>query len=146
EYVWGTEDLEDYGDWNYTDDYGWIWRPRSGALSTYSNWAPYRYGNWAWCPRSGFYRKRSWWRPALVAFVFDFSFGNDICWYPLSYYQRDPHSRHYSHGQPYRHPNDNGRPNGPGPAADYKNWRGVTRVPRSDFGNPNRRAERVDDS
>jgi hypothetical protein len=180
EYVFGAEDLDAYGDWVDTSDYGWVWRPRSSELSVYSDWAPYRYGHWtwcppygwtwvgyepwgwapyhygrwvyyngywAWCPRSQYYRKRSWWRPALVAFVFDFSFGNNICWYPLNYYQHDPHSRRYGHGQPYRHPNDghNGRPNERGPSADYKNWRGVTRVPRSDFGNPNRRGVAVDD-
>src|ERR1041385_2827364 len=180
EYVWGGEDLDSYGDWINTSDYGWIWRPFPNSISIYSDWAPYRYGNWAWCPpygwtwigyepwgwapyhygrwvyyngywawcpRSQFYRNRSWWRPALVAFVFDFSFGDNVCWYPLNYYQHDPHSRRYGHGQPYRHPNDghNGRPNDRGPAADYKNWRGVTRVPRTDFGNPNRRGVAVDD-
>src|SRR4029453_13626912 len=40
-----------------------------------------------------YYRRRSWWRPALVAF--NISFGNNICWYPLSYHHRDPHSRNY---------------------------------------------------
>jgi len=151
EYVWGTEDLEAYGDWVNTNDYGWVWRPNAGSLSAYNDWAPYRYGNWtwcppygwtwigyepwgwapyhygrwvyyngywAWCPRSQFYRHRSWWRPALVAFVFDFSFGNNICWYPLNYYQQDPHSRHYGHGNGYRHPgygnNQPGRPDDPG--------------------------------
>src|SRR5689334_14305626 len=178
--VWGGEDLQAYGDWIKSDDYGWIWRPFPSSISVYTDWAPYRNGQWArcppygwtwigyepwgwasyhygrwvyyngywaWCPRSQYYGKRSWWRPALVAFVFDFSFGNNICWYPLNYYQHDPHSRRYGHGQPYRHPNDghNGRPNDRGPAADYKNWRGVTRVPRTDFGNPNRRGVAVDD-
>lgn len=184
EYVWGAEDLEAYGDWINTSDYGWVWRPNSSSLSVYNDWAPYRYGQWtwcppygwtwigyepwgwapyhygrwvyyngywAWCPRSQFYRKRSWWRPALVAFVFDVSFGNDICWYPLSYYQHDPHSRNYRHGD-YRHPNygggggggnNNNRPDNP---REYKQWRGVTRVPRSDFGNPNRRGEAVDET
>jgi len=179
EYVWGAEDLDAYGDWIRTDDYGWIWRPRAGTIAGYSDWAPYRYGNWewcppygwtwigyepwgwapyhygrwvyynnywAWCPRSRFYRNRSWWRPALVAFVsLDFSFGNDICWYPLSYYQRDPHSRHYGH--------DDRRP-GYGPPRDGQNdryghdkmWRGVTRVPRTDFGNGERRGQPVDET
>src|SRR5829696_1055156 len=172
EYVWGAEDLDAYGDWVNTNDYGWMWRPRSSAVSVYSDWAPYRYGHWtwcppygwtwvgyepwgwapyhygrwvyynnywAWCPRSQFQRKRSWWRPALVAFVFDISFGNNVCWYPLDYYQRDPHSRRYRHDDRYRHPNyggGNGRPND-GTYNDHKTWRGVTRVPRSEFGNPN---------
>ncbi|HZN00235.1 MAG TPA: FecR family protein, partial [Pyrinomonadaceae bacterium] len=179
EYVWGAEELEAYGDWNYTDEFGWIWRPRATLLAGYTDWAPYRYGHWTWCPpygwtwvgyepwgwapyhygrwvyhsnywawvpRSRFYRHRSWWRPALVAFVFNISFGNDVCWYPLSYYHRDPYARNYRHYErrpgyggggggghnyprerrPYENPND-------------KTWRGVTRVPRGDFGNPDRR-------
>ena len=50
EYVFGAEDLDDYGDWVNTNDYGWVWRPHASALSVYSDWAPYRYGNWTWCP------------------------------------------------------------------------------------------------
>src|SRR5829696_6692429 len=174
EYVWGAEDLDAYGDWVNTNDYGWVWRPNSSSLSVYNDWAPYRYGHWTWCPpygwtwigyepwgwapyhygrwvyyngqwawspRNQFYRKRSWWRPALVAFVFNVSFGNDICWYPLSYYQRDPHSRHYRH--------DNRRPGYDRPRDDRHNydrrWRGVTRVPRRDFGNGERRGRPADE-
>jgi hypothetical protein len=178
EYVWGAEDLDAYGDWNYTDDFGWIWRPRSTVISAYHDWAPYRYGHWTWCPpygwtwvgyepwgwapyhygrwvyhndywawvpRSQFHKKRSWWRPALVAFVgFNISFGDNICWYPLSYYQRDPHSRHYRHNNrryDRRDGDGNNRPRYDG----NKTWRGVTRVPRRDFGNDNRPGQRVDE-
>ena len=186
EYVWGAEDLDAYGDWNYTDDFGWIWRPRATTLSGFSDWAPYRYGHWtwcppygwtwvgyeawgwapyhygrwvyhngywAWCPRSRFYRNRSWWRPALVAFVFDISFGNDICWYPLSYYQRDPHSRRYrrDHDGRDRRDNRHDRPGSGGDGRrdgrrDYEPWRGVTRQPRRDWGNPDRRARPVEET
>ena len=186
EYVWGAEDLEAYGDWNYTDEFGWIWRPGATVLAGYTDWAPYRYGHWTWCPpygwtwvgyepwgwapyhygrwvlhnnywawvpRSRFHRNRSWWRPALVAFVINISFGNDVCWYPLSYYHHDPYARNYRHydrrpgygggggggghnnpreRRPYENPND-------------KTWRGVTRVPRRDFGNPDRRGRGLDD-
>src|SRR5829696_152972 len=38
EYVWGAEDLDAYGDWNYADEYGWIWRPRANSLSVYADW------------------------------------------------------------------------------------------------------------
>src|SRR6185369_11200765 len=73
----------------------------------------------------------------------------NICWYPLNYYQQDPHSRHYRHGDGYRHPgygnNQPGRPDDPG-RSEYKHWRGVTRVPRGDFGNPNRRGQGVDET
>ena len=47
-YLWGAEDLDTYGDWAYANDYGWIWRPHTTAINSYSNWAPYRYGSWVW--------------------------------------------------------------------------------------------------
>ncbi|HEX2268751.1 MAG TPA: DUF6600 domain-containing protein, partial [Pyrinomonadaceae bacterium] len=181
-------DLDEYGEWTESKEYGWLWRPHASVISVYSDWAPYRYGHWtwvppygwtwvgyepwgwapyhygrwvfynnawAWVPRSHFYKKRSWWRPALVAFVsFSLSFGDNICWYPLSYHQRDPYSRYYRRHD--RNPNygggggggrghygggrggrggDGGGRDGDGRDGGYKNWRGVTRVPRKDFGN-----------
>jgi uncharacterized protein DUF6600/FecR-like protein len=129
QYVWGAEDLDAYGDWSYTTDYGWLWSPHSSAINVYVDWAPYRHGRWvwcapygwtwvgyepwgwapyhygrwvfyrgrwAWCPRSAYYRNYSWWRPALVAVV---HISDNYCWYPLGYYQRDPHSRHYNPGR-----------------------------------------------
>jgi len=126
DYVWGAEDLDAYGDWAYTSDYGWIWRPHATTINIYNDWAPYRYGHWvwcppygwtwvgyepwgwapyhygrwvyyggywAWCPRSAYFRYHSWWRPALVVFV---NVGDNYCWYPLRYHQRDPHSRYYN--------------------------------------------------
>ena len=53
EYLWGAEDLDAYGDWAYTTDYGWIWRPHGSSVSVYTDWAPYRYGHWVWCPPYG---------------------------------------------------------------------------------------------
>ncbi|HKV32725.1 MAG TPA: DUF6600 domain-containing protein, partial [Pyrinomonadaceae bacterium] len=211
EYAWGAEELAAYGEWTFTDDFGWIWRPHPGTISAYADWAPYRYGHWtwvqpygwtwvgyepwgwapyhygrwvfrnnqwAWVPRSQFNRnRRSWWRPALVAFVnlnISIGSGSDICWYPLGYYERDPYSRRYRHqdrdrgryaggGRPGGGGNGGGRPpythggggggtrppttpggaGGSGGAGqptardggDYRPWRGVTRVPRRDFGN-----------
>ena len=141
-----------YGQWAWCPPYGWTWigyEPWGWAPYHYGRWV-YFNGYWAWCPRSQFYRNRSWWRPALVAFVFDFSFGDNVCWYPLSYYQRDPHSRRYRHGDR----RDRDRRPGYGGGRDsngrrrhdgYENWRGVTRVPRRDFGNPNRRGQVVDE-
>jgi hypothetical protein len=185
EYVWGAEDLDAYGDWSYTGDYGWTWRPRSNTTSVFSDWAPYRYGHWTWCPpygwtwvgyepwgwapyhygrwvyynnywvwcpRSKFYGNRSWWRPALVAFVVDISFGNDVCWYPLSYYQRDPHSRRYRRdhdgrdGRDRRHDRPgSGDVGGRRGRHDDGPWRGVTRLPRGDWGHPDRRGRSVDE-
>ncbi len=84
-----------YGQWTWCPPYGWTWVGYEPW-----GWAPYHYGRWvyynnywAWCPRSYYYRHRSWWRPSLVAF--HISVGNQICWYPLSYYHRDPRSHYY---------------------------------------------------
>ncbi|MDR1936512.1 MAG: hypothetical protein LBS49_13215 [Candidatus Accumulibacter sp.] len=40
----GAQDLDAYGDWSETPDYGAVWFPRALA----SDWAPYRNGHWAW--------------------------------------------------------------------------------------------------
>src|SRR6185503_95839 len=151
--VWGGEDLDSYGEWTNSKEYGWLWQPHTSVINAFSDWAPYRYGHWTWCPpygwtwvgyepwgwapyhygrwvyyngqwawvpRSQYYRKRSWWRPALVAFVdFNFSFGDNICWYPLSYYQRDPHSRYYRR----YHPSHGGGRDGGGGGGGYAGGR-----------------------
>lgn len=41
--IYGAEDLDDYGDWESTADYGPVWRPRVEA-----GWAPYTDGRWVW--------------------------------------------------------------------------------------------------
>jgi FecR protein len=41
DYVPGTDDLDDYGDWQYLSDYGYSWRPRVD-----NGWAPYQSGYW----------------------------------------------------------------------------------------------------
>src|ERR1043165_3375042 len=129
--VYGAEELDSYGDWEYTNDYGYVWRPSITVVNNYSDWAPYRYGHWDWCPPYGWtwvadepwgwapyhygrwvyynnnwawaprgygYRYRhAWWRPALVAFVnVDFGSERRVCWYPLTYGQRDPRGRWWS--------------------------------------------------
>lgn len=40
----GYQDLDNYGDWNSTAEYGAVWYPRSVD----DDWAPYRFGRWAW--------------------------------------------------------------------------------------------------
>ena len=47
--VYGAEELDLYGDWQYTSDYGYVWRPHTTVINNYYNWAPYRYGHWVWC-------------------------------------------------------------------------------------------------
>jgi len=130
DYVWGAEELDVYGDWVNTREYGYVWRPHVTVINHYHDWAPYRYGTWRWISPYGWtwvgeepwgwapyhygrwvyvnnywgwaprgyasYRHRSRWRPALVAFVsFGGGYGDNICWYPLGYHQRDPRSNYY---------------------------------------------------
>lgn len=40
----GAQDLDAYGDWSETPEYGAAWFPRAVA----ADWAPYRTGHWAW--------------------------------------------------------------------------------------------------
>jgi uncharacterized protein DUF6600 len=45
----GVYDLDNYGDWEDTPEYGRMWRPRGVA----DDWAPYRDGYWRWFPSYG---------------------------------------------------------------------------------------------
>ena len=40
----GAADLDTYGDWSPTPEYGAVWYPRNVA----ADWVPYRTGNWVW--------------------------------------------------------------------------------------------------
>lgn len=40
----GADDLDTYGDWSDTPEYGAVWTPRTVA----ADWAPYRTGRWVW--------------------------------------------------------------------------------------------------
>src|SRR5712671_2800481 len=46
----GDEDLDEYGGWRNTPDYGTIWFPRTTVVG----WAPYRYGHWAYIAPWGY--------------------------------------------------------------------------------------------
>jgi hypothetical protein len=41
QYMPGIDDLDDYGDWQYVSDYGYVWHPRTSV-----GWAPYQSGSW----------------------------------------------------------------------------------------------------
>ena len=41
--VYGAEDLDQSGNWDYVPDYGYCWRPQVAA-----GWAPYSQGRWVW--------------------------------------------------------------------------------------------------
>ena len=93
--IYGVEDLDDHGRWQYVSGYGYSWFPTVGlGWSPYRHgrwtwldyygwswvgyepwgWAPYHYGRWyhhhhhgwGWYP--GHHYRRHYWRPALVAF------------------------------------------------------------------------------
>ena len=136
-----------YGRWVWISPYGWTWvcdEPWGWATYHYGRWVYYN-GYWAWCPRSLYYRHRSWWRPALVAF--HISFGNNICWYPLPYHHRDPHSRHYGgRGRP----DDRLRPMRADEVARLQRvnpayYRAVTALSARDFGSDGVRTRAADD-
>ena len=40
----GAYELDQYGQWRETGEYGYVWRPNNVA----ADWAPYRYGRWEW--------------------------------------------------------------------------------------------------
>ena len=108
--VVGYSDLDEYGDWQPTPDYGYMWFPRVDP-----GWAPYHTGHWAWIDPWGWtwvddapwgyapfhYGRWSYWHnrwgwvpgpreerpvyaPALVAFVGGgFVAGATVAWFPL---------------------------------------------------------------
>jgi len=114
--IYGADDLNDNGEWIYTRNYGYVWRPYRSALSGWADWSPYRYGHWRWIPPYGwtwindepwgwatyhhgrwFYDAGFWyWSPYgyyrpvrswwYPALVVINVFNNNVCWYPLPYH------------------------------------------------------------
>lgn len=115
--IYGADDLNGNGDWIYTTDYGYVWRPYSSAIGGYSNWSPYRYGQWSWVSPYGWvwvndepwgwatyhYGRWVWaggswvWSPYgyhrgtrswwFPALVVINVVANNIYWYPLDYHR-----------------------------------------------------------
>jgi hypothetical protein len=85
--VYGAEELDAYGDWTQTRDYGYVWRPRATVINIYNDWAPYRYGHWDWCPPYGWtwVGDEAWgWAPYHYGrWVY---VDNYWCWAPRGYY------------------------------------------------------------
>ncbi len=124
--IYGAEDLNGYGDWEYTSDYGYVWRPYQSTIAGYRDWTPYRYGSWRWVPPFGWtwvnyepwgwatyhhgrwiwHRNRWVWTPYgyyrsnrswwYPALVVVRIIDRSICWYPIGY--RD---RHYNYNSGY---------------------------------------------
>lgn len=134
--IYGADDLNDNGQWIHTRDYGYVWRPFSSAIRSYSDWSPYRYGHWRWLPPFGwtwvndepwgwatyhygrwFYHNGYWnWSPYgyyrstrswwRPALVVITVFRNNICWYPLTY-----HQARVNFNRQYHRRDNNGRNN-----------------------------------
>jgi hypothetical protein len=85
--VYGAEELDAYGDWVETHDYGYVWRPRVTVINNYNDWAPYRYGHWDWCPPYGWVwvGDEPWgWAPYHYGrWVY---YDNNWCWAPRGYF------------------------------------------------------------
>jgi hypothetical protein len=81
----GADDLDRYGGWEQTPDYGPIWTPRGVP----ADWAPYSAGRWAWVPPWGW----TWVDDAPWGFA-PFHYGrwvyhrNAWCWAPGTYVAR----------------------------------------------------------
>jgi hypothetical protein len=67
----GAEDLDRYGTWETTTDYGTLWYPHRVA----SGWAPYRMGHWTWVSPWGW----TWVDDAPWGFA-PFHYGRWVMW------------------------------------------------------------------
>jgi hypothetical protein len=130
--IYAADDLNAFGDWIYTSQYGYIWRPYSTAVASYVDWTPYRYGAWRWVPPFGWtwvndepwgwatyhygrwvYYGGSWgWSPYgyyryarswwFPALVSINIVNNNYCWYPLGY-----HHHYHNYNAWYNHQGGN---------------------------------------
>ncbi len=82
----GAEDLDRYGRWETSPDYGTVWIPTTLVVA---DWAPYRYGHWAWSRHWGW----AWVDDAPWGFA-PFHYGRWVswrgrwCWTPGPYVHR----------------------------------------------------------
>ncbi|HEX8456167.1 MAG TPA: DUF6600 domain-containing protein [Pyrinomonadaceae bacterium] len=87
--IWGAEELDVYGDWVNTGEYGYVWRPHVTVINQYPDWAPYRYGTWRWVAPYGWtwVGEEPWgWAPYHYGrWVY---VNNYWCWVPRHAYYR----------------------------------------------------------
>ncbi len=86
--IYGAEDLNEYGEWIYTNKYGYVWKPYANSVASYANWSPYRYGHWRWVPVYGW----TWvndepWGWATYHHGRWIWAGNNWVWAPYGYYR-----------------------------------------------------------
>jgi hypothetical protein len=82
----GAEDLDRYGRWESSPEYGNVWIPTTLIVA---DWAPYRYGRWVWSRHWGW----TWVDDAPWGFApFHYgrwvSWGGRWCWSPGAYVHR----------------------------------------------------------
>src|SRR5208282_408329 len=77
-YYTGAQDLDQYGQWENTPDYGYVWSPNVAP-----DWSPYYDGNWTWEPYWGWtwvsYEPWGW---APYHYGRWFCNGSRWCWWP----------------------------------------------------------------
>ena len=101
-----AHELRDYGEWVYSSEYGYVWRPRVA-----SGWSPYYYGRWVWISPYGWtwvsYEPWGWYPYHYGYWYTDPVFG--WVWYPFhsfisfSFVWGHYHYPHY-HGYAYYYP------------------------------------------
>ena len=126
--IYGAEDLNDYGDWVYSRNYGYVWRPFRFiypklcglvAISIWTlamaaaygwtwvndeswGWATYHFGRWVWDDGAWSWTPYGYYRYHRSwwqpALVVLNVIGNDICWYPLPY-----RSHYYNYNWNHHH-------------------------------------------
>ncbi len=104
----GYRDLDEYGTWVETKEYGRVWNPTVNV--TVTNWAPYRDGRWIWRPPYGWtwVSYEPWgWAPYHYGRWF-YHPRHHWCWIPtdVAYMTYHSRNRHFGFGwhRPVWHP------------------------------------------
>ncbi|MFZ2224918.1 MAG: DUF6600 domain-containing protein [Candidatus Deferrimicrobium sp.] len=92
-------ELREYGEWVWTSEYGYVWRPYVA-----DDWAPYYYGRWSWVYPYGWnwvgYEPWGWWPYHYGWWVSVASWG--WVWAPCNtFYSAGYHYRGYPYGYRY---------------------------------------------
>jgi hypothetical protein len=77
-------ELDQYGDWMYLPEFGYVWAPRGMG----SDWRPYYYGRWSWLPMAGWnwIPYEPWgWAPFHYG-RWGWQFGMGWYWIPMHYW------------------------------------------------------------
>jgi len=101
-----ANELRDYGEWVFSSEYGYVWRPRVSQ-----EWSPYYYGRWTWISPYGWtwvsYEPWGWYPYHYGYWYTDPAFG--WVWYPYQSFISfsfvwGGYSYPYYHGYSYYYP------------------------------------------